>query len=267
LPPLSTLPLGTSVNFSFAQAGSVDWAQGEDNLFTLKLATKCRDERLIGPLRLKNTLTVALGSTYKDDSIAQRRIRVTDNELFGEMVAVYPVRWRVDPYFATSIRTALTESFRNTRSTQMRTASLWDPVTSQQSCGFTYAAADKQGVFTSRLGLALQQLRASTNTAMTDDPKTWGVVEAYRSLSGIEFVNEALYQQDSVITFTGRFSLFGTFDDLSVWSARFESETRFALWKSFGCTWTLAVVHDVRQSLRTQFRASMMIGLMTTFGG
>jgi hypothetical protein len=52
-----------------------------------------------------------------------------------------------------------------------------------------------------------------------------------------------------------------------VWTVRFESETKFAVWKSFGFTWTLAIVQDVRQSLRTEFRESMMVGLMTTFGG
>lgn len=266
-PPPSQLfsPNGVSLNLSFAQAFSSNWVQGEENILTLKFSTRSIDERLLGPLKIRTTTQVAIGANYKDDSIAANTLRVSDNEIFGEGVFVYPIRWIADPYFSASIRTPITESFRYSGPNRFRTANFWDPVTSQQGMGFTYALTGRSGMFNTRIGMALQQIRAEHNTMLTDDYTTPKVVEAYSARSGIEFVNEAMLRGDSTVSYVGRLGLFGTFKDLNVWTVRWENETRFRIWKSIGLTWTFNVLHDIKQTRRTQFKQAILLGLIQDF--
>jgi hypothetical protein len=254
-----------SVNFSFAQSASSNWQQGEEDYFALKFALRSRKEKAIGPLLLRTNVTTAIGANYKDDSIPGNAVRVSDNELFSELMVVYPARWSMDPYISGSFRTAITESFQYYGPTRMRTASIWDPVTSMQGAGFTYTAVGSAGMFNTRLGISLQQIRAHSQTLMTDDYTTFGVVERYKPQSGIEIVNEAMLRQDSTLTYTGRLSFFGSFKKLDVWTVRWENETRFRLWKFLGLTWTFNVLHDITQTRRTQFKQSITLGMFEDF--
>lgn len=256
---------GTKVTFSFAQAFSSNWWGGDENIFALRLSSNTRDERNVGPLVFRNQMTIALGANYQDDSIPEHTLRVGDNDFFTEVLIAYPVAWKIDPYIAGSLRTPITESFRYFGRIRTRFQSLWDPVTSRQSTGFTYGLYGKAGSFNTRLGVALQQIRAEHHTQMTDDYTTRDVVEAYRPQSGVEFVNDANLVGDSTLNYRGRFTLFGSFEELDVWSVRWENETRFRIWKSVGITWIFNVVHDVRQTRRTQIKQSVMLGLEQDF--
>lgn len=253
-----------SVSFSFAQSASANWQQGEEDYFALKFALNSRKQISAGPVLLRTNIITALGANYKDDSIPENALRVGDNDMFGELVVVYPVRWIMDPYISGSFRTSITESFQYFFLPRTRVASLWDPVTSQQGAGFTYMVMGQSGMFNTRLGVSLQQIRARYQTQMSDDYMT-PEIEQYKSQSGIEFVNEGTLRQDSTLTYTGRLSLFGSFQELGVWSVRWENETRFRLWKFFGLTWTFNVLHDIKQTRRTQFKQAIMLGILQDF--
>jgi hypothetical protein len=256
---------GTSLNFSFAQAFSSNWQQGDENIFSVKFSARSRDDFPVGPFTFKNSMNGAIGANYQDDTVRANTVRVGDNEIFDELVIVYPVSWKIDPYVAASVRTAITESFRYYGGSRFRTSSLWDPVTSRESTGFTWGVMNREVMFNARLGVALEQVRAVHQTLMTDDYKTFGIIEAYRAQSGVEFVSDAMYRGDSTLTYTGRFSLFSSFDEPEVWTVRWENETRIQLWKAIGLTWTFNVLHDVRQTRRTQFKQSIMLGLIQDF--
>jgi hypothetical protein len=181
-------------------------------------------------------------------------------------VFVYPIRWIMDPYFSISLRTPITEGFLyNYGPKRVRTANFWDPVTSQQGAGFTFAINTMTTRFDTRIGAALQQIRAHSNTQLTDDYTTLKEHEAYSARSGIEFASNAFFQGDSTVRYTGRLGLFGTFKDLGVWTVRWENETVFKLWKSIGLTWTFNVIHDIRYTRRTQFKQAIMLGLIQDF--
>jgi len=272
-PPLTPTPPntlypglnGTTFSFSFAQAFSSNWYLGDENIFSIRLQSQSRDERRVGPLLFRNQLTFVLGANYQDDSIPANTLRVRENEFFSEILTAYPVAWKIDPYVAFSLRTPITEAFYYFGETRTRNQNLWDPVTSRQSTGFTFALYGSSGTFNTRIGVALQQIRANNHTQLTDDYKTLDIQEKYRAQSGMEFVNEAYLRGDSTLTYRGRFTLFGSFEELDIWTVRWENETRFKLWKAFGITWTFNVVHDVRQTRRTQFRQSVMLGIEEEF--
>jgi hypothetical protein len=260
----------TNLNVSFSQAFSSNWAYGDENLFLLRLALNSKLVHDLGPVVFKGTLQSTLSASYRgdeEDTSESNPLRVGDNEFFYEGVFIYPIRWIVDPYLAGSLRTAVTESFQYQRGRPepVRMANLWDPVTSQQGAGLTYLLRGEAGTFNTRVGLALQQIRAKHHTRMTDDYLTPKIVEQYKPLSGIEFVNEAYLRGDTTVTYIGRLTMFGSFQDLDIWSVRWENETRFQLWKSFTLSWTFNLIHDVRQTRRTQFRQAILLGINQDF--
>ena len=63
----------------------------------------------------------------------------------------------------------------------------------------------------------------------------------------------------------GRLALFGTFEDLSVWTVTWNNTTEFKLWKSLGLIWKVDIMHDIRQTRRTQFMHTIMLGLIQNF--
>jgi hypothetical protein len=267
-PPMSVRmfnPNSTSLNLAFSQAFSANWSMGEDNYFAARFAARVYDERHGGPVVLRSSLQFELGANYTNDSIPENALRVGDNNFFVEEVVVYPLKWMLDPYVSANLRTPITESFNMQFGKRMNIANLWDPVTTQQSAGFSYNDLGRSGMFTARTGFALRQVRAEHNTQQTDDYTTPKVKEAYRAESGIEFEATAMFRADSTITYNGRFSLFSSFQDLDVWNVRWENETRFVLWKSIGLTWALQVVHNVRQTRRTQFKQAILLGLIQDF--
>ncbi|MDB5035929.1 MAG: hypothetical protein JWQ98_3170 [Chlorobi bacterium] len=254
-----------TVSFSFAQSISSNWLMSDENYLAVKLGIQARQQRMIGPLTVRGTLNFGLGINYRDDSIPGRNFQTNDNEIFTEVMAIYPVRWMIDPYVATNVRTAITESYRYFGPQYMRMGSFRDPITTQQSAGFSFSHMGADGIFNTRIGFLLQQVRAHYQTLMTDDFTTFNVVERYKPTSGIEFVNDVALRADTTLAFTSHFGIATGFKDLSVWSVRWDNETRFQLWKSIGLIWTFNVIHDVVQTRRTQFKQSITIGVIRNF--
>lgn len=258
-------PNTASLNVAFSQAFSSNWATGEDNYFAARFASRLFDKRPVGPVEMRSSLQLEIGASYSNDSVPENAFRVGDNNFFAEEVVIYPLKWALDPYISGSLRTAVAESFTVIQGRRLNAADLWDPVTTQQGAGFSYTRLDKSGMFTARTGLALRQIRAEKNTQQSDDYTTPKVKEGYKAESGIEFESSAIFRSDSTITYNGRLSLFSSFQKLEEWSVRWENETRFVLWKSIGLTWTLQVLHNVRQTRRTQFKQSILLGLIQDF--
>ena len=259
--PTAIVPSTTNLNCSIVQSASWNTTQGDELLLSARFATRSNYQWVVQPFQLRGNLTMALGGSYRDDSIPQNAFRLAENEAFAEGVLTLPLGWRVDPYFSANARTPITESFAVAGPLRTRTAKLWDPVTSQQALGCSYFLGDHTAGWSTRLGLTLQQIRARHHTQQTNDTRT-PEVEAYRAQSGLEWVNEMNAQIDSSISYTGRFGMLGTFDELEVWTVRSENELRMNVWKSLGITWNFTVVHDVKQSLRTQIRQSLMVGIV-----
>jgi len=205
-----------------------------------------------------------IGGSYRADSIPQNAFRLSDNEAFAEAIIVLPLGWRVNPYASANFRTPLTESFAVAGMQRTRMANLWDPVTSQQALGGTFFLGNNTAACISRLAFTLQQLRARHHTQQTNDART-PETETYKAQSGIEWVNEISAHIDSSLTYTGRFGMFGSFDDLGVWAVRSENELRVKVWKFIGVTWNFTAVQDIQQTRRTQLRQSLMLGIVQDF--
>lgn len=256
---------GTSISFSLAQGIISNGIEGDNNYLAFKAGTASCEEYRIGSLIFRNMMSTRLGASYVSDSVGIDPLRIGDNEVFDELSLSLPVAWRVDPYISANVRTAVTETFRYTGTQRTRVASLWDPVVSQQSAGFTYSMMGQSGYWSSRLGIALQQVRARHNTLLTDDWKTRDVVEAYRAQTGIEFVNDVMYRFDSTARYVGRFGMLGDFRAPTRWAVRFENQLRFRLWRFIGVELLFNILCDPRVSPRTQIRQSLTLGVIYDF--
>ncbi|MBS1910746.1 MAG: hypothetical protein JST22_02045 [Bacteroidetes bacterium] len=277
MPPQSVQmfnPNTYSINVAFSQGLSSNWGYGDQNYLAIRFAAQIYDQRAPEFVKLRSSLQFALGATYSDNGASGDgtgtsgdAIRVGDNNFFAEEVVLYPLGWMVDPYIAGSLQTPVTESFAVDYVTKalVRRASLWDPVTAQYGTGFNYTLTQPSGMLNMRVGLGRRITRAHFNTQLTDDWKTPTVVETYKEESGVDFNAMAMFRSDSTISYTGRLALFGTFEDLSVWTVTWNNTTEFKLWKSLGLIWKVDIIHDIRQTRRTQFMHTIMLGMIQNF--
>lgn len=265
IPPATVAPYDiNSLGISFIQSSSGNWIYGEQNHFTARLNGKSIGDMESGKWVLKRTVALDLGARYSQDSSDFEPIRVSDNEFFAEAVVSYKAGWPLNPYASTSLRTPVTESFRYYNNVRQRTASFWDPVRTQQSVGFNFVKYTGFDYYSVRTGVAFYQTRARHHTFLTDDWYTFGL-ESFKSESGIENVSEINTTLDSAITLSGRLELFGTFKDLSIWTVNSRNNVRFKVWRFINATLAFDIIHDIRLSRRTQWRQSLMLGVVKDF--
>jgi hypothetical protein len=254
----------TRLTLAFSQSAADDWKQGESQ--TLELCTKINSEYefSIDTLRVQLSAKYALGAILeKNENDRPAITRPTDNSIFAEAVAKYPLGWSVDPYVSASVKTQITESFRVFKSERKRTAKLWDPVTSQQSLGFAYGIRKNPDRLTFRMGISLKQIRAKEYTAMTDDRKTRDIKEGYKAESGIDITANGNTMLDSSITYRGKLRMFGTFDNLKVWTINYENEFEFTIWKALKIILNMDLIYNDKQTAGIQYRQSIRLGLVS----
>jgi hypothetical protein len=261
----TALPSASWLNLSFAQSSSANWSQNGQDFASLGLSWISRNAWSVGRFQLRTSLDSKLGATYLSDSSTTETFRVTDNDLFAEGLVAYSLGWQANPYLSAGVRTSLTEAFAYGARSRTRTGRFWDPVMSQQALGWTFTRADSSSMVMTRLGVTLQQVRARYHTRMSDDPKTPDEQEAYSAQSGIEWVSDALLRLDTNIGYNGRLSLTSTFEQPGIWTVRSENILQFRIWKFIGATLAISIVHDIRQTRKTQFKQSLMLGLAQEF--
>ena len=240
-----------------------DWKQGKRQAFEISTGIDSKNEFKIDTLQFDLNFKYRLGFILENgDKLPEDFVRPTDNEIFGETIMKYPLGWTLDPYISTSVQTQVTESFRLMKENPVRTAKFWDPITTQQSLGFAYTLKDKNDKMTSRLGFSLKQIRAEKHTAMTDDRKTRDIREAYKAESGISFKSDARVMIDSSVNYSGKLDMFSSFDNLNVWSLKFENQFDIKVWKFLGILIEINVFYDQNQSMNIQYRQNARLGII-----
>src|SRR5690606_14671835 len=120
-----------------------------------------------------------LGVSFRDDT-NDMGLRIEENLLRVGAVLTLPLQWKVDPYVAGSLQTTPTESFFYGNGRPVRVAKFWDPVVSTESAGASFLYTGEGLSVGTRVGLAIEQIRAAVHTERTDDRETEGEVETYR---------------------------------------------------------------------------------------
>jgi len=251
---------------TLSQSAANDWRQGEYNLFEVGTSLDAKKQLKYDSLCFNFHIKYAIGALLeKNKTKDYENLRATDNEFFSEVLVKYILGWQIDPFFSTSVLTQITESHRFIGEKKVRTAKLWDPVTSQQAMGFAYSYRKKANSFNTRLGISLKQIRADKHTQLTNDPKTRDIIESYKSETGIQFRNDAFFKIKNDVVYRGVFEMFGNFDDLSKWTVKCQNEFQVNLWKLLSMLLNADIMYDEKQMKDIQYRQHLRIGLVATF--
>jgi hypothetical protein len=245
------------VGLNISQTAFSNWAQGGSNSLAYSAYTNLGGIYFNFPWKWKNRLNLAYGRTYLKDV----GYRTTDNDLYFESIGSRNIGWAVDPYFAVTVRSALTKGYDYTVVPDTQIVDFFDPGYVTEALGFTY---DKNKIITSRLGIALQQTFANRFTKYTDDPTTTDKIEKFKLETGIESVTEVKYEFLPKMTYYSFLRLFTRFDNLDVWDVRWDNVITAKINDYINVNLSVTVLHEISQTRRTQFREALQLGFAYT---
>ena len=243
-----------SVGLNVSQIAFQDWVQGGENSIAWSS---------IGSFGLKYEKTTwtflnALKIAYGMNKQGQTDFRSTDNEIYFETILSHKIGWAVDPYISNTIRTVIAEGFDYKVVPEVQTSAFFDPGYITQSIGFTYNTEKR---FTTRLGVATQEVFTNKMRQYTDDPETVNKTEAFKFETGIESVSESEFSIDDNVLYTGKLRLFSRFRHIDVWDVRWDNIITAKVSKYFNVNLMFQVVYEQKQSLRTQIKEALQLGV------
>ena len=245
------------VGLNISQTAFSNWAQGGSNSLAYSAYTNLGGIYFNFPWKWKNRLSLAYGRTYLQDV----GYRTTDNDLYFESIGSRNIGWAVDPYFAVTVRSAITKGYDYTVVPDTQIVDFFDPGYVTEALGFTY---DKNKIITSRLGIALQQTFANRFTKYTDDPATTDKIEKFKLETGLESVTEVKYEFLPKMTYYSFLRLFTRFDNLDVWDVRWDNVITAKINDYINVNLSVTVLHEISQTRRTQFREALQLGFAYT---
>ena len=251
---------------SASQSATDDWKQGKVQSLTTNSALDYKQVILIDTLKLKFQFKSSIGVKYTNTEKKETETFLpTDNKLFSEGVLTYPVGWKVDPFISASFSTQLTESFRMLKDDKVRTAMLWDPVTSQQSFGFEKSYKGKKNSIGSNLGISLKPIRSHYYTKTTDDRKTKDIVERWKTQTGVQWKTSGKWQISKSTNYRGMIDMFATYDELDKWTVKNTNEFKITIYKYLAVLIKINLIYDDKQALYWQYNENMSLSIVADF--
>lgn len=241
------------IGINISQIAFKDWTQGGTNALAYTLFTNFGVIYFDNPWKWRTSLKAAFGRT----KLEEQGYRTTDNELYFESIITRKLGWAVDPYFALTIRSAVTKGYDYKVDPAVQIVDLFDPAYFTEALGFKYSHSE---VFSSRLGIAIQQTIADKfATLYTDDSET-AKLEKFKFDTGIESVTEVKYNFYDNMTYLSFLRLFSRFTSLDVWDVRWDNTIAAKVNNYITVNLNVVLVHEISQSRRTQFKEALNIG-------
>lgn len=259
---LSAQEIDTTINkwttkgvasFNVSQIAFSDWVQGGENALTYSLIGNVKANYKAEKWAFNNSLKIVYGQTKLGDG----DFRINDNELYLDNVYIRKFGWAVDPYISNIVRTGVASGYRYDEDVAMQITGIFDPGYISQSIGFTY---DKLDYIKTRIGVGFQETFSSKFTNFTDDPDT-DEIEDFKFESGIESVTDFDVNFMENMLYKANMRLFTRFDRLDVWDVRWDNAITAQVNKYIVVSLTWIIIHETSQSLRTQVKQAMQIGV------
>lgn len=239
------------------QVSLSNWTQGGDNSIAWTIFGTLAANYTKNEWHLKNNLKVAYGQT----KLGSEDFRTNDNELFLEDVLTFNAGWKVNPFFSNSLRTVLTKGYDYSKTPEVQIADFFDPGYLTQSLGFEYTV---EKAFLTRMGIALQEVFTSKFNSYSDDPDTKDKVEKFKLETGIESVTEGNVTVAENMNFNSKLRLFSRFKTLDVWDVRWDNTLTAKINKYFNVNLNILVIYQKDQSLKTQMKQTLQLGITYT---
>lgn len=249
-------PFGV-VGLNLSQVAFKNWTQGGSNSLAFVAYTNMGAAYLSHPWKWKSLLKASFGRTNIEDA----GYRTTDNEIYFESIVSRKIGWAVDPYFAVTIRTAITKGYDYEEEPAVQIVDLFDPGYVTEALGFLYEPNEN---FSSRLGVAIQQTFAEKFAMQyTDDPET-EELEKFKFDTGLESVTAAKYDFMENMQYSTFLRLFSRFTSLDVWDVRWDNIITAKVNKYINVNLAVTLVHEISQSRKTQLKEALQIGIVYT---
>ncbi len=202
-----------------------------------------------------------LRASYGRNKIGSQSSIVTDNSFLLDNVLTYSLGWATNPFFSNTIITTIAEGYSYASNVPIPIANFFDPGYVTQSLGFGYSKTDN---FSTRLGLAVQEVFTNRYRQYTDNPGTTNKVEAFKFETGLESVTRGQLQIADNLLLTTGLRLFTRFKDLSVWDVRWENLVVAKVNSFINVNLVYDVVYQKDQSLTTQMKEGLQVGVTYT---
>ena len=256
-PPADTVNVWTPTlvtGLNVSQIAFSNWTQGGTNALAWTATVN-------GSYNYKGkiwSLQNHLRASYGRSRLGGQASITTDNSLLLENVLTYDVGWATNPFVSNTIITTLAEGYSYAASVPVPIANFFDPGYVTQSLGFAYTSSND---FTTRLGIASQEIFANKFRQYTDNPSTTNKVEAFKLETGFESVSRAkLHIADNMLLTTG-LRLFTRFNDLTVWDVRWDNLIVAKVNSLINVNFTYELVYQKDQSPRTQMKEGLQLGV------
>lgn len=246
------------VGLNLSQVAFENWTQGGSNALAFVGYTNLGLAYLDQPWKWKSLLKASYGRTNIEDV----GYRTTDNEIYFESVLSRHFGWAVDPYFALTVRTAITKGYDYKVEPAVQIVNLFDPGYVTEALGFLYEPNQN---FSSRLGIAIQQTFANDFAALySDDPETVNEIEKLKFETGLESVTGSKIDFMENMQYSTFLRLFTRFDALDVWDVRWDNIITAKVNEYINVNFAVVIVHEISQSRKTQLKEALQIGIVYT---
>ncbi|MFZ0455463.1 MAG: DUF3078 domain-containing protein [Ignavibacteriaceae bacterium] len=245
-----------AVGLNISQLALSNWTQGGENSITYTFNGT-------GGLLYKSTgwtFSNNLKFAYGRTKLGGTDFRTNDNELYLESVISKNIGWVVAPYFSNTVRSPLGVGYTYATDPPAEIAAFFDPGYVSQSVGFTY---QKEQVFNTRLGIAVQETFTSKNTQFSDDPSTPNI-EKFKAETGLESVTNGEYVLAQNMLFKSSLRLFSRFKTLDVWDVRWDNSIVAKINDYLNTSLSYLLIYQKDQSVKTQMKEGLQLGINYT---
>jgi hypothetical protein len=245
------------LGLNVSQISLSNWTQGGEDALNINLFGNFGLVYETDEWKFDNKLKLSYGFSKLGSGSSKN----TDNEIFMDNVLSHKSDWIFDPYISNTFRTVIVKGYDYSIDPKVQISQFFDPAYWNQGLGLTY---QKLEWFTTRLGLGFQETFANKFAdEYTDDPET-PELEKSKFETGIEFVTKAEYPIQDNLLLSSELFMFGTFDALDVWDVRWDSSITAKISEIFNVNLNVVVVYDADQTLKTQIKEALQIGITYT---
>ncbi len=241
---------------NLSQIAFKDWSKGGENSFSFTAIINWKMKYKSQNWSFENEFGAAAGRSRVEPDI----IKKTANEMFNASVLRFDIDQKYQsPFISLLIRTPISTGYDYKETPAKVISGFFDPGYITQTLGVYYS---KTKVFKTRLGLALEESFANKFADRYTDDKETQPLEYFKFETGIESVTDLELYLDDDIIYSSTLRLFSGFDRLSVWDVIWKNTltAKFNDW--FNVNLFFLLVHNTKESLRTQMQESIQIGIV-----
>ncbi len=240
-----------------SQISFTNWSQGGENSLTWSVFGDFGLKYVNDSLVVINNLKLSYGKT----KAGNETYKTNNNEIYLETVLLYRRGWQINPYFSNTVRTVITKGYDYSKETALPISNFFDPGYVTQSIGFSY---NKIKGFSTRLGIAGQEIFTNIYRNYSDKPETTTKIESFKFETGLESVSEGKFNIQENLLFTSKLRLFTRFEHIDVWDVRWDNTITAKISSLFNVNLNVLMIYEKAQTAKTQLKEALQLGITYT---